>query len=128
MRRQRQTVKIERIDSGMIGICYFDDPKRSSYLRWEIPLNEAYSLAKWWAIEGSQIRKKQLPVRDEKFGSVLISMFTCAGSVNAKGLTKYGKSKMLGYSLPRTVVKNLSVWLQDKQSFGETKDRISNHV
>ncbi len=113
MRRQRQTVKIECTDSEMIGIFYFDDPKRSSYLHWEIPMNEADSLVRWWAVEGSQIRKNKLPVREHKFGSVLISMFTCSGSVHLKGFGPYGELKMLGYSLPRTVVKHLWAWLQD---------------
>jgi hypothetical protein len=128
MHRYKQPMEIEHTETGTIEIRYFDNPRRPSYLCWQIPKNEAESLAKWWAIEGSQIRKKQRPVREKKFGSVLISMFTCSGLVNVKGLAKYGKPNMLGYSLPRTVVKKLSAWLQDKRNFSETKDRISNHV
>ena len=128
MHRQKQPIKIEHTETGKIEIRYFDDPKRSSYLCWKIPINEAESLAKWWAIEGSKIRKKQLPVREKKFGSVLISMFTCSGLVNVKGLVKYGKPNMLGYSLPRAVVKKLNAWLRNKRNFGEKKDRTLNHV
>ena len=58
MHRHKQPMEIEHTETGMIEIRYFDDPKRSSYLCWKIPINEAESLAKWWAIEGSQDQEK----------------------------------------------------------------------
>ena len=76
--------------------------------------NEANDLARWWENKGMQIRERQLPVVEHKFGSVLISMFTHA-RVEVRGFGQYEGLKLLGYSLPRKVVECLSVWLQDGQ-------------
>ena len=88
--------------------------KAETYFSWKMPVNEANDLVRWWEKEGMQIRKRQLPVVEHKFKSVLISMFTHA-SVDIRGFDQYGVLKLLGYSLPRKVVECLSVWMQKGQ-------------
>lgn len=114
MNKQKQRVEIKPSGDGVIKLRYFDTPKSVSYFSWEMPIDEADDLARWWKNEGMQIRKRQPPVVEHKFGSVLISMFTHA-RVEVRGFDQYGRLKLLGYSLPRKVVECLSVWMQDGQ-------------
>ena len=114
MSKQDERVEFKKLEDSIIEFHYFDHPKANSNLSWKIPVNEANDLAKWWENKGMQIRKRQLPVVEHKFGNVLISMFTHT-RVDVRGFGQYGGLKLLGYSLPRKVVECLCVWLQEGQ-------------
>ena len=112
--KQDERVEFKNLEENIIELRYFDRPKANSYFSWKIPINEVNDLAGWWKNEGMQIKKKQLPIVEHKFGSILISMFTHA-RVDIRGFDRYGGLKLLGYSLPIKVVEHLGIWLHDRQ-------------
>jgi len=122
MSKQDERVEFEKLEDDIVELRYFDQPKTNSNFSWKMPINEANDLASWWENKGMQIRKRQLPIVEHKFRSVLISMFTYA-RVDVRGFDQYGGLKLLGYSLPRKVVECLSIWLQDRQQSQKTNNR-----
>ena len=116
MSKRDGRVEFEKMEDDIVELRYFDQPKTNSNFSWKMPINEANDLARWWENKGMQIRKRQLPIVEHKFESVLISMFTHA-RVDVRGFDQYGGLKLLGYSLPRKVVECLSIWLQDRNNF-----------
>ena len=114
MNKQDRRVELEKLKDGIVELRYYDRPKISSYLYWQIPINEAVDLAKWWLTDGVQIRKEDIPVLHRRCGNVLISMFTHT-RIDVRGSNQHGGLRLLGYSMPRKVVECLSVWLQDGQ-------------
>ena len=114
MSKQDGRAEFKKSEESIIELRYFDHPKAETYFSWKMPVNEANDLVRWWEKEGMQIKKTQLPIVEHKLRNVLISMFTYAG-VDVRGFDRYGGLKPLGYSLPRTVVECLSVWLQEEQ-------------
>ena len=114
MSKQDERAKIEKVEDDIVELRYFDQSKANSYYSWKMPINEANDLARWWENEGVQIKKRQLPIVDRKFSSILISMFT-QSTVEMRTIDQYGRTMFRGYSLPRKVVEHLLVWLQDGQ-------------
>ncbi|MBM4103142.1 MAG: hypothetical protein FJ263_03705 [Planctomycetes bacterium] len=114
MSKQDKGVKFKKLEDNVIELRYFDRPNANSYFSWKMPINEVNDLARWWKNEGMHVKKKQLPMNEHKFGSILISMFTHA-RVDIRGFDRYGGVKLLGYSLPLKVVEHLGIWLQDRQ-------------
>ena len=114
MSKQDERVKIEKVEDEIVELRYFEQSKGNGYYSWKMPLNEANDLARWWENEGVQIMKRQLPIVERKFGSILISMFK-QSSVEMRTTDQYGRTMFRGYSLPRKVVEYLIVWLQDGQ-------------
>ena len=114
MNKKKQPVEIKRLDDGIVELRYYDNPSSDRYFSWKMPIHEANDLVRWWDNEGIRLKKRQLPVVDYRCGSVLISMNTQA-RVEVRAFDQYGRLKTLGYSLPRTVVECLGIWLQDAQ-------------
>lgn len=114
MNKQGERVEIEKIKDEIIEIRYFDEEHGDRYLGWKMSVKNAIDLAKWWRNEGQQTKKKQLPVIDYKFFSILISMSTQA-KVEVRSFDQYGRISSLGFSFPRKVVEYMGCWLQDGQ-------------
>ena len=111
MSRQKQRVEIEHSDDGIIELRYFDGLRNSGYYSWEMPVEEADDLARWWKNEGVDIKNGQFPVIDKKYGMVLVSMFAQA-RVEARPIDRFGRPKFRAYSLPRVVIESLAASLE----------------
>lgn len=122
MSKQGQYVEIEHTNDGIIEIRYFDEEHGDRYLGWKMYVKNAIDLARWWRNEGQQTKKKQLPVIDYKYFSILISMFTQA-RVEVRSFDQYGRISFLGFSFPRKVIEHLDGWLQDRQQIIESSDK-----
>ena len=122
MNKQGERVEIERIKDEIIEIRYFDKEHGDRYLGWKMSVKNAIDLAKWWRNEGQQTKKKQLPVIDYKFFSILISMSTQA-RVEVRSFDQYGRISSLGFSFPRKVIEHLDGWLQDGQQSQKSGNR-----
>ena len=121
MSRQKQRVEIEHSDDGVIELRYYDGPRSSRYYSWEMPVDEANELARWWENEGTNIKNEQLPVIDRKFGKVLISMFAQA-RVEARPIDRFGRPKFRAYCLPRAVIESLAASLEQVRPGSREKE------
>jgi hypothetical protein len=108
--RQKQLVEVKPSYDGVIELRYYDRLRSSRYYSWEIPVDEANELARWWKNEAEDIENGQFPIVDKKFGKVLISMFVQT-RVEMRPLGRFGRPKFHTYSLPRTVVESLVTFL-----------------
>ena len=122
MNKQKQRVEIKPSGDGVIKLRYFDTPRSNRYCSWKMPANEVNDIVRWWENEGIQIRKRHLAIIDSRCGSVLISIFTQT-RVEVRAFDQYGCLKTLGYSLSRTVVECLGIWLQDGQQSQKSGNR-----
>ena len=127
MGKQEQRIEIKSSDDGLIELRYFDKPRSNRYYSWELPLNEANDLAKWWDNGGACIRKRELPVDGVRSGKVLISMSSLA-RVEVRAIDRLGRSGFRAYSIPRTAVELLVVSLKEggqlRHSNSEKESRI----
>jgi hypothetical protein len=80
-----------------------------------MPIHEARDLAQWWKAEGALIETRHLPICNQRFENVRISMFTLS-TIDVRGFDQYGRVKLLGCSLPREVVEYLVASLPDMRS------------
>jgi len=86
-------------------------------LVWTMPLQHARDLARWWQAEGAELDAAQLPLRDQRFQSVTLSMFTRT-TVEVRGLDSLGRPKLEAYSLPRSLVGRLVERLETAGALG----------
>ena len=112
MSKQEQRIEIKSSDDGLIELRFFDKPRSNRYYSWELLLNEANGLAKWWDNGGACIKKRELPVDGVRSGKVLISMFTLA-RVEVRAIDRLGRSGFRVYSIPRKAVELLVVSLNE---------------
>ena len=125
MSKRDERAEFKQLEDDIVELRYFDQPQSNSFFSWKMPINEANDLAKWWDNEGVQVEKRQLPLIDYRFGIVLISMLTHI-RVEAGGFDGYGRLKHYRYSLPRKVVEELGVWLQDRRGFFQEKKKCES--
>jgi hypothetical protein len=111
MNKQEQHIEIKSSDDGLIELRYYDKPGSIRYYSWELSLNEANDLAKWWDNGGARFRKMELPVDGVKSGKVLIAMFTLA-RVEVRAINRLGRSTFPVYSIPRKAVELLVAYLK----------------
>ena len=111
MNTQKQRVEIKPSYDGVIELRYYDGLRSSRYYSWEMTVDEANDLARWWENEGAAIKNGQLPVIDKKFGKVLISMFAQT-RVEVRPIDRFGRPKLRAYSLPRVVIESLAASLE----------------
>ena len=111
MNKQEQRVEVKSPDDGLVELRCYDRLRSSRYYSWEIPVDEANDLARWWEKEGADIKNGQLPVIGKKFGKVLISMFAQA-RVEVRPIDRFGRPKFRAYSLPRVVIELLVASLE----------------
>jgi len=86
-------------------------------LVWTMPLQHARDLARWWQAEGAELGAAQVPLRDRRFQSVSLSIFTLA-TVEVRGLDSLGRPKLEAYSLPRSLVGRLVERLETAGALG----------
>jgi len=121
MNTQKQRVEIKPSYDGVIELRCFDRLGSSKYYCWEIPVDKANDLARWWETEGVDIMDGQLPIIDKKYGKVLISMFTRA-RVEARPIDRFGRPKFRAYSLPRAVIESLVTFLEEVRPGSSEKE------
>ena len=121
MSRQEQRVEIKSSYDGVIELRHYDGLRSSRYYSWEMPVDEANDLARWWENEGAAIKNGQLPVIDRKFGKVLISMFAQA-RVKARPIDRFGRPKFRAYSSPRAAIESLAASLEQVRPGSSEKE------
>jgi len=121
MSRQEQRVEIKSSYDGVIELRHYDGLRSSRYYSWEMPVDEANDLARWWENEGAAIKNGQLPVIDRKFGKVLISMFAQA-RVKARPIDRFGRPKFRAYSFPRAAIESLAASLEQVRPGSSEKE------
>jgi hypothetical protein len=111
MSKQEQRIEIKSSDDGLIELRYYDKQRSIRYYSWELSLNEANDLTKWWDSGGACIRKRELPVDGVKSGKVLISMCTLT-RIEIRAINRLGRSTFRVLSIPRKAVELLVVYLK----------------
>ena len=107
MYSQHARVQIQGPEDGVLELRYFETLSSNCYRGWKLAADEARDLAQWWISQGKRARLRDLPIRHLRAGCILVSMVTL-GTVEVRGVDKYGRAKLKGYSLPREVVEFLA--------------------
>ena len=107
MYSQHARVQIQGPEDGVLELRYFETLSSNYYLGWRLAADEAKDLAQWWISQGKHACLQDFPIRHLRAGCVLVSMVTL-GTVEVRGVDKYGRAKLKGYSLPREVVEFLA--------------------
>jgi len=116
MSDRRLQVEIRNREDGSLDINCLDtltclgNPNVEGRLFWQMPIQEAVDLARWWRTESNDVKDGQKEVCNKKVGSVLISMFA-PKLIQVRGLNKLGDVGIVGYSFPRAVVEYLATWI-----------------
>jgi len=100
-------VKFNELPDGRLEICYFDDPKDSSYLSWTLPSSVVEELIKWWS-EFKKSNNTNFPIKEER-GRCEIVMHT-GKYIDIREMDELGRLKWGGWSLPRVVVEEILKW------------------
>ena len=95
-------VESQRTEDGILELRCFGSPCGSSFLRWRMPIQEAEDLAQWWRTEGCSFDPSHPPIRDFRFGSILVSMFAPT-LIHVRGFNEHGIESSVGYCFPSTV-------------------------
>ena len=120
MHRQNTRVQIQQCEGGLIELRYFETQSTNCYLGWKLVADEARDLAQWWISQGKRTRLQDLPIRHLRAGCILVSMVTL-GTVEVRGVDKYGRAKLKGHSLPREVVEFLAKQMMGVQPSKTTR-------
>jgi D-glycero-D-manno-heptose 1,7-bisphosphate phosphatase len=106
-----------RVSAGLVELrCPYWRDKNLSRI-WTLPLHHARDLARWWRSEGAELGAAQLPLRDRRFQSVSISMFTPA-TIEVSSLDSISRPKLESCSLPRSLVGRLAESLEAAGAIG----------
>lgn len=125
MYKQQAAVEIKRIGEDQLELRYFGSSQEGSYRSWKMLLREAEDLRSWWQSEGSHFGDGESPIRDQRSGSVLVSMFVPT-LVEVRMLDAWGKPKTVGCALPREVLEHLASYLDRQASPPERSESGSS--
>ncbi len=114
MNRPRPYAGVTLIDDRTVALHYFEGGENESGRTWQMPIQEARDLARWWRMESPQVKSGRTPLNDLRVGDILVSMFAPT-LIHVRGLDKYGNVRLVGYSLPRDVVEHLATWLLEHE-------------
>lgn len=107
MHHDHMRVQIQQSEDSVLELRYFETSSAGCYLGWKMLAEEADDLARWWASQGKHIGLHNLPIRHLRTGCILVSMAT-RETLEVRGVDKYGRTNLKGYSLPREVVELLA--------------------
>jgi hypothetical protein len=104
--------KLDFIDAVTVKIRYYDDGPTGKYRSWEIPLREAKDITRWWAECELQVDSRREATREQRFGSVLVSVISAA-QIFVRGCDSRGRGATTGYQLPPDAVTDLCTWIAE---------------
>ena len=93
---------------------YFEESDNEPGCTWQMPIQEARDLARWWRMENPGAKNGQSPLNNFSAGSILVSMFART-LIHVCGFDIHRRVGPVGYSLPRDVVEYLTAWLPEHE-------------
>lgn len=107
-------VQLERTGQQRLEIRYYDSS--DTYRCWDLPLDLAFDVARWWIEQGSKQDARGALAPEEKVGrmSVLVLSRT---QVFCRGTDAWGRPNITGFQFPRAVVDALAGYLASNSQF-----------
>jgi hypothetical protein len=109
MNRPRPYADITLIDDHTVALHYFEGNDNESGCTWQMPIQEARDLARWWRMEIPRVKNGQTPLNNLRTGGILVSMFAPT-PIHVCGFDIHGRVRPVGYSLAHDVVEYLTTW------------------
>lgn len=125
MRDWKCRVETELVTEEELELRLLDSQDDGRCLSWKIPLLEANDLASWWA-EEIDSETRRLPVKDLRYRSIQISMYSHT-LVQIKGFDTYGTPKIVGCSLPTPVFEALVHYFTVPKESNRPSTNTSEH-